>query len=454
MQKKNYNSNSNSNNSNSNNSHHQPRGGGNRKFRTGGGGKPRPANDTSLPGVPRDTAGGRNNPRFRHQKPSIHIEPGDPADYYKVTGVLELHPDGYGFLRDPTNDYTRIITDPFVPGSVIERYGFREGVLLTGMVQPGTKTQGPRLREALDADGIPADDYVNVPTFDERTPINPEEWIRLETGPQPLTTRVMDILTPLGKGQRALIVAPPRSGKTILLHHISQAVVKNHSDIKVIILLIDERPEEVTDFRRAVDAEVVASSLDREIESHVRLSQLVIERCRRLAEMGKDVVLLLDSITRLARAFNKHVGSSGKTMTGGVDVRAMEIPKKLFATARAFEGGGSLTIIGTALIETGSRMDDLIFQEFKGTGNMELVLDRRLAEQRIWPAIDIGLSGTRREEKLFPAEILHGATLIRRTLSSRNPIDAMETLTTKLSKFNSNAEFFYQFLKGAKSQID
>ena len=427
----------------------------NRKFNpTGGGGKPRPSNDSSLPGVPRDYAGGRGPHKPRPNRPPVHIEPGDPETYYKVTGVLETHPDGYGFLRNPENDYTRIITDPFVPGSLIERYSFREGLLLTGMVQPGTKTQGPRLREVIDVDGIPPDDYAKILPFDARTPINPEEWLRLETAAEPLTTRVMDILTPLGKGQRALIVAPPRSGKTIMLQHISQAIVKNHPDVKVIVLLIDERPEEVTDFRRAVDAEVVASSLDREIESHVRLSQLVIERCRRLAELGKDVFLLMDSITRLARAFNKHIGNSGKTMTGGVDIKAMDIPKKLFATARAFEGGGSLTIVGTALIETGSRMDELIFQEFKGTGNMELVLDRRLAEMRVWPAIDIGLSGTRREEKLFPEEILRGATMIRRTLSSRNPVDAMETLTTKLSKFNSNAEFFYQFLKGAKSQID
>jgi len=444
MHKKNYNPNHRNSNSNRN-----------RKYNpTGGGGKPRPAKDHSLPGVPRDSAGSRYNPKPRSHRPPVHIEPGDPSTYYKVTGVLEMHPDGYGFLRDPSNDYTRIITDPFVPGSLVERYGFREGVELTGMVQPGTKTQGPRLREVLDVDGVDPDSYGDVKPFDARTPINPEEWLRLETAPEPLTTRVMDILTPLGKGQRALIVAPPRSGKTIMLQHISQAVVKNHPDVKVIVLLIDERPEEVTDFRRAVDAEVVASSLDREIESHVRLSQLVIERCRRLAEMGKDVFLLMDSITRLARAFNKHIGNSGKTMTGGVDIKAMDVPKKLFATARAFEGGGSLTIVGTALVDTGSRMDELIFQEFKGTGNMELVLDRRLAEMRIWPAIDIGLSGTRREEKLFPEEILRGATMIRRTLSSRNPIDAMETLTTKLSKFNSNAEFFYQFLKGAKSQID
>ncbi len=420
----------------------------------GGGGRPRPA--------PNSPSGG-NNRNFRKQKQnggggnpnnSGNIEPGDPNTYYEGVGVLELHPNGYGFLRDPNNDYARVITDPFVPGSMIEKYHFREGVLITGLVQPATKTQGARLREIKDVDGISPDEYPNIIPFDERTPINPEEWIRLETGPTPLTTRVMDIMTPLGKGQRALIVAPPRSGKTILLHHISQAVVKNHSDIKVIVLLIDERPEEVTDFRRAVNTEVVASSLDREIESHVRLAQLVVERCRRLAEMGKDVFLLMDSITRLARAFNKWVGNTGRTMSGGVDIKAMDIPKKLFATARAFEGGGSLTIVGTALIETGSRMDDLIFQEFKGTGNMELVLDRRLAEQRIWPAMDIGLSGTRREEKLFPSEILQAATLIRRGLSSRNPTDAMETLTAKLARFNSNAEFFYQFIKSPQSRLD
>ncbi|MDR2438582.1 MAG: transcription termination factor Rho [Planctomycetaceae bacterium] len=415
----------------------------------GGGGRSRPTSNSGL-------AGQKNN--FKKAKPGGAptgvMEIGDPNAYYEATGALELHPNGYGFLRDPNNDYARIITDPFVPGSMIEKYGFREGILMSGLIQPGTKTQGPRLREIKEVDGISADDYPAIKPFDERTPINPEEWLRLETGPQPLTTRVMDILTPLGKGQRALIVAPPRSGKTILLHHISQAIVKNHPDVKVIILLVDERPEEVTDFRRAVNAEVVASSLDREIESHVRLAQLVVERCRRLAEMGKDVFLLLDSITRLARAFNKWVGNTGRTMSGGVDIKAMDIPKKLFATARAFEEGGSLTIVGTALIETGSRMDDLIFQEFKGTGNMELILDRKLAERRIWPAIDIGQSGTRREEKLFPPEILHAATLIRRTLSSRNPTDAMEALTTRLMKSNSNAEFFFQFLKGAQSRLD
>jgi transcription termination factor Rho len=324
---------------------------------------------------------------------------------------------------------------------MIEKYGLREGVLLNGMVQPGRRQQGPRLREILDVDGMPPDDYKNVKSFDELTPINPESWLKLEIGPEPLTTRVMDLLTPLGKGQRALIVAPPRTGKTILLQHISLGISTNFPDVKLIVLLIDERPEEVTDMKRAVKGEVIASSLDRDIESHVRLSQLVVERCKRLAEMGKDVVMLMDSITRLARAFNKWVGNTGRTMSGGVDIKAMDIPKKLFAQARLFEEGGSLTIVGTALIDTGSRMDELIFQEFKGTGNMELVLDRKLADRRVWPAIDISQSGTRREEKLLSAETLRAVTMLRRTLSTMHPVDAMEQLTAKLAKFKSNQEF-------------
>jgi len=365
-------------------------------------------------------------------------------------GVLELHPNGYGFLRDPKKHYMRELTDPFVPGSMIEKYGLREGVGISGMIQPARRNTGPRLREIIDIDGMPPEQYKSVKSFDELTPINPEYWLRLEVGPEPLTTRVMDLLTPLGKGQRALIVAPPRTGKTILLQHISLGISTNYPDIKLIVLLIDERPEEVTDMMRAVNGEVVASSLDRDIESHVRLSQLVVERCKRLAEMGKDVVLLLDSITRLARAFNKWVGNTGKTMTGGVDVKAMDIPKKLFATARLFEEGGSLTIVGTALIDTGSRMDELIFQEFKGTGNMELVLDRKLADRRVWPAIDISQSGTRREEKLLPPDVLRAVTMLRRTLSTMHPVDAMEQLTAKLAKFKSNREFI-DLISGAKS---
>jgi transcription termination factor Rho len=315
-------------------------------------------------------------------------------------------------------------------------------------VQRHRRGQGPRLKELLDVDGMVPDDYVNVKSFDELTPINPEDWFQLETGQTPITTRVMDLLTPLGKGQRALIVAPPRTGKTIMIQQISNAITTNYPDVAMIVLLVDERPEEVTDMQRIIKGEVFASSLDRDVESHVRLSQLTVERCKRLAEMGKDVFMLLDSITRLARAFNKWVGNTGRTMSGGVDIKAMDIPKKLFATARAFEEGGSLTVVGTALIDTGSRMDDLIFQEFKGTGNMELVLDRKLADRRVWPAIDIEQSGTRREEKLLPPETLHAATMLRRTLSQMHHVDAMEQLTTKLNKFKSNQDFV-KLIQGA-----
>ena len=370
----------------------------------------------------------------------------DAADFKNAPvepgyGLLELHPNGYGFLRSPVNNYSRERSDPFVPGTMIEKYELREGLMIRGTVQHARKQQGPRLRDVLDVDGLPPEEYANVHRFEALTPINPKEWLPLEIGPEPLTTRVMDLLTPVGKGQRALIVAPPRTGKTVMLQHISQGVAKNHPEVKLMVLLIDERPEEVTDMRRNVDGEVIASSLDQDVESHVRLSQLIVERCKRLAEMGQDIFLLLDSITRLARAFNKWVGNTGRTMSGGVDIKAMDIPKKLFATARAFEEGGSLTIVGTALIDTGSRMDELIFQEFKGTGNMELVLDRKLADRRIWPSIDITQSGTRREELLLPPETLHAVTMLRRTLTTMHHVDAMEQLTKQLGIRGSNEEF-------------
>jgi transcription termination factor Rho len=368
-------------------------------------------------------------------------ENGEPIPLEPGAGVLEMHPNGYGFLRVAENNYQRERTDPFVPATMIERYKLREGVFIKAQVQPGRRQQGPRVREIQEVEGMPPDDYVNVKTFDQLTPINPETWLRLETGQQPLTTRVMDLLTPLGKGQRALIVAPPRTGKTVMLQQVSQAVSTNHPELQLVMLLIDERPEEVTDMRRSVKGEVFASSLDCDVESHVRLSQLVIERCKRMAEAGKDVFLLMDSITRMARAFNKWVGNTGRTMSGGVDIKALDIPKKLFATARVFEEGGSLTIVATALIDTGSRMDELIFQEFKGTGNMELVLDRKLADRRVWPAIDISQSGTRREEKLLDPDTLHACNMLRRTLSSMHHVDAMEQLTKQLAKFKSNREF-------------
>ena len=358
-----------------------------------------------------------------------------------LEGVLELHPKGYGFLREKKKNYSAQDIDPFVSSSVVERYGLREGVMIRGEVGPGSKGQGPRLKTIETVDDMTVDDYREVRDFDDLTPISPFEKIKLETGPTPMTMRVMDLLTPIGKGQRALLVAPPRTGKTMLLQEIADAVSENHPEVHLIVLLIDERPEEVTEMRRRVKGEVVASSMDRELESHVRISQLMIERGKRLAEEGKEVFILLDSITRTARAFNKWVGNTGRTMSGGLDIKALEIPRKMFGTARRFDEGGSLTVVATALIETGSRIDDAIFQEFKGTGNMELVLSRDLADRRIWPAIDITRSGTRHEEKLFRPEHLEGVTMLRRSLISLSPVEAMEQLIRGLDKFATNIEF-------------
>ena len=388
-------------------------------------------------GQKNNSRGGRRGGQKRSNEPVEF----DDAELSEGIGLLELHPNGYGFLRSAENNYSRERSDPFVPGTMIEKYELRAGVMIKGMVQPARRQQGPRLRELLEVDGLEPDAYLEVKSFDKLTPINPVAWYQLETGPMPLTTRVMDLLTPLGKGQRALIVAPPRSGKTIMLQHIAHGIAENHPNSKLMVLLIDERPEEVTDMKRNVNGEVIASSLDEDIESHVRLSQLVIQRCKRLAEAGQDVFLLMDSITRLARAFNKWVGNTGRTMSGGVDIKAMDIPKKLFSSARAFEEGGSLTIVGTALVDTGSRMDELIFQEFKGTGNMELVLDRKLADRRVWPAIDISQSGTRREELLLAPETLSAVTMLRRTLTTMHHVEAMEQLTRQLERFKTNEEF-------------
>jgi transcription termination factor Rho len=404
---------------------------------------------------PRGGGGGRRGGGRRRRGSGAHVAtepfPEPQVDengeipLLQFVGILEMHPNGYGFLRSAENNYSRERSDPFVPGTMIEKFGLRQGVCVTAMMQQARRQQGPRVREILDVDGMPPEDYVNVKNFDDEkvlTPTNPEEWLQLEVGKSPLTNRVIDLLAPLGKGQRSLIVAPPRSGKTIMLQNISEGIAKNHPGVHLMVLLIDERPEEVTDMRRNVkNGEVIASSLDMDVDSHVRLSQLVIDRCKRLAEEGKDVFLLLDSITRLARAFNKWVGNAGPTMTGGVNIKAMDIPKKLFASARAFSEGGSLTIVGTALVDTGSRMDDLIFQEFKGTGNMELVLDRRLADRRVWPAIDITQSGTRREELLLDEETLDTVTKLRRTLNSMHPVEAMEQLTKQLNRFESNRDF-------------
>ncbi len=355
-------------------------------------------------------------------------------------GVLELHAKGYGFLRDPKKNYLPQPTDPYVAGALIQKWGLREGLLVAGPVEPATKGSGPRLTAVQAVEG---EAPVQQPrrTFDDLTPIDPREQIRLETGAEPLTTRVMDLLTPIGKGQRGLIVAPPRTGKTVLLQHIAQAVTKNHPEMHLMMLLIDERPEEVTEMRRTVQGEVIASSADRDSTSHIRTAELVLERARRLAEEWKQAFVLLDSLTRLARAYNKNTGSGGRTMSGGVDSRALEVPKRLFGAARVFEEGGSLTVLGTALIDTGSRMDEVIFQEFKGTGNMELVLDRRLSDRRIFPALDILQSGTRKEERILPPDVYRQVTLLRRSLVDLKPVEAMESLVGQLAKHPTNAAF-------------
>jgi transcription termination factor Rho len=356
-------------------------------------------------------------------------------------GVLELHPKGFGFLRDPARHYAARPSDPYVSQPLIQQFRLKQGLLVAGPTEPPRKgSTGPRLATIERIEGAEPKQF-RPRNWDELTPVDPTRWIRLETGAEPLTTRVMDLFTPIGMGQRGLIVAPPRTGKTILLAHMAAAVAANYPDMHLIVLLVDERPEEVTEFRRTVKGEVIASSNDQDAQVHVRTAELVIERAKRLTEQGRDVFVLLDSLTRLARAYNKFAGS-GRTMSGGMDSRALEVPKRLFGAARAFEEGGTLTVLGSALVETNSRMDDVIFQEFKGTGNMELVLDRKLSDKRIFPAIDLSQSGTRKEERILPPDMLERITLLRRSLiQMRRPDESMEALIKQLAKTDSNAEF-------------
>jgi transcription termination factor Rho len=353
---------------------------------------------------------------------------------------LELHPKGYGFLRNPAKNYVAQPGDAYVSAPLVSRLHLREGLMLAGPTEAAKKGSGPRLAQVEQIEGQAPEAYKRR-NFDDLTPIDPHEQVVLETEREPLTTRVMDLLTPIGKGQRGLIVAPPRTGKTILLQHIAQAVSRNHPEMHLFMLLVDERPEEITEMRRTVKGDVIASSYDGNSVTQARVAELCVERAKRLAEQGQQAFVLLDSITRLARAYNKNVGNSGRTMSGGIDSRAMEVPRRLFGSARVFEEGGSLTVLGTALIDTGSRMDDYIFQEFKGTGNMELVLDRKLADRRVFPAMEITQSGTRKEERILPPETLKKVTLLRRTLVQLKPIEAMESLVQKLGQFPSNAAF-------------
>jgi transcription termination factor Rho len=368
---------------------------------------------------------------------------------HHAQGVLEMHPKGYGFLRNPAKNYAAQPADAYVPAPLINKLSLSEGLLLAGPTESAKKGSGPRLAHVEEIEGQEPEKYKRR-KFDDLTPIDPHEQIILETGREPLTTRVMDLLTPIGKGQRGLIVAAPRTGKTILLQHIAQAVSQNHPEMHLFMLLIDERPEEITEMRRTVKGEIISSSYDSNSTMHARVAELCVERAKRLAEQGKQSFVLLDSITRLARAYNKNVGNSGRTMSGGIDSRAMEVPRRLFGSARVFEEGGSLTVLGTALIDTGSRMDDYIFQEFKGTGNMELVLDRKLADRRIFPAMDMAQSGTRKEERILPPDVLKKVTLLRRTLIGHNPVEAMELLVQKLAQFPSNAAFLDRIATPAK----
>ena len=355
-------------------------------------------------------------------------------------GYLEISEKGFGFLRSTDNHFHPKPTDIFVTPDTIKKNFLREGCLVAGPLQPPHRGNSPQLRNVDKVNDMAFDEYVRSVRFENLTTIDPIEKFNLETSPDLLETRIIDLVTPVGKGTRGLIVAPPRTGKTTILKQIANAVTANHPEVHVLVLLIDERPEEVTDFQRSVKAEVVASSNDQDLETHVRLSRFMIERCRRMVESGKDVFVLLDSLTRVARAYNSVHGGSGRTMTGGVDARALEIPRKMFAAARKIEGGGSLTILATALVDTGSRMDELIFQEFKGTGNMELVLDRKLSDRRLFPAIDIPKSGTRKEEKLFPKNHIEAVRKLRRMMVDLNPVEAMETLIAALKKHKTNEE--------------
>jgi transcription termination factor Rho len=364
-------------------------------------------------------------------------------------GYLEISEKGFGFLRSAENHFHPKPTDIFVTPDTIKRNFLREGSHVVGTTQPPHRGNSPQLKSVEQVNDMPFEQYTKAVRFENLTTIDPIEKFNLETTPDALETRIIDLVTPIGKGTRGLIVAPPRTGKTTILKQIANAVTTNHPEVHVMVLLIDERPEEVTDFQRSVKAEVVASSNDMDLETHVRLSRFMIERCRRIVESGKDVFVLLDSITRVARAYNSVHGGSGRTMTGGVDARALEIPRKMFASARKIEEGGSLTILATALIDTGSRMDELIFQEFKGTGNMELILDRKLSDRRLFPAIDIPKSGTRKEEKLFPAKNLEAVRKLRRMMVDLNPIEAMETLTAALKKHKTNEDLLTKLEKGS-----
>lgn len=362
-----------------------------------------------------------------------------------VTGLLEITDKGHGFLRSEQRKYKAVPADPYVPADLIKRQQLRMGLMVQGETMPNKRGPGPLVTRINQVNGKPLPEYHQMLSFPDLTVIDPKQTIRLETPGGPPSMRIMDLLTPIGRGQRGLIVAPPKTGKTTLLKEIATAALQNHPDLKIFILLIDERPEEVTDFRRSLPVEVWASNTDEDVPSHVRTARMVIERARRMVEFGSHALVILDSITRLGRAFNHFVGSSGRTMSGGIDAQAMQEPRAMFGSARNIENGGSLTIMASALIDTGSKMDELIFQEFKGTGNMELVLSKKLAERRLWPAFDLPASGTRKEELLLGVELARKLGAVRRDLLARDPVQAMEALLSAMKKYPTNAEFLASF---------
>lgn len=370
-------------------------------------------------------------------------------------GVLEVLPDGFGFLRSPTYNYLPSPDDIYVSPSQIRRFALRTGDVVSGQVRP--PKEGEKYFALLKVEAInyqPPEEKKDRILFDNLTPLYPDERIILETEPKELTTRIMDIITPIGKGQRGLIVAPPYSGKTMIIQKIANAITTNYPEVVLIILLIGERPEEVTDMERSVKGEVVSSTFDEPAERHIQVAEIVLEKAKRLVENGKDVVILMDSITRLARAYNTIAPHSGKVLTGGIDASALDKPKKFFGAARNIEEGGSLTILATALVETGSKMDDVIFEEFKGTGNMELQLDRGLFQKRIYPAIDIKKSATRREELLLDPEELKRIWVLRRVLHDVSSEEALKVLIDKLSKTKTNAEFLMSLNIEAVESLD
>ena len=357
-------------------------------------------------------------------------------------GVLEILPDGFGFLRSPEYNYLPCPDDIYISPSQIRRFGLRNGHIVAGQIRPPKESE--RYFALLRVEAINLEDpnaVTEKTNFEDLTVLHPDERLILETAPDEPNMRIVDLVTPIGKGQRMLIVAPPRTGKTVLLQKMANAIAHNHPETYVFILLIDERPEEVTEMQRNTTAEVVSSTFDEPASRHVQVAEMVVEKAKRLVEYGRDVVILLDSITRLARAYNTEVPHSGKILSGGVDANALQKPKRFFGAARNMEEGGSLTIIGTALVDTGSKMDEVIFEEFKGTGNSELHLDRRLVDRRVWPAIDVAASGTRKEELLLDPKELELVFRLRRVLADMNVVEAIELLRAQLGKVRTNAEF-------------